>query len=528
LGELISREDALNLRLARARKPQIVPMTKVLDATRLRIMNIQCFLAPIRLLPEEILSYILQIAFNDGESPWNFTHITRSFRMAAFNTPLMWNQIVFRPLAVGIRNMDGVERCRTITHLLNAISRSKKTPITVTIELKLPSRGDIVLETAYRSLPAALNTAADRIRSLTVQETALEYNIPSLVTNGLKGLQSLHISGTTKPRKCFEALLNLVDRTALDLRDMKLLISPTFVTPDRACWQRLTSLEILGLPPLAVISQCLNLRLLQLRAHSKSRGSTEPLCSPPIILPNLEHLVMEFFPVTLLRSLSLPALIQLEIDSTHHATATEAFPPFPSLLYLQLKGRFTIDPSCFITPVLNLCEISGLRLGGSEITIPRHYKEWESPSALLKLTLESIVDDTDAIAVMLRHHTRVLSLNMSFVSSTPSIIKSLWSTVLHLPSNNSPGPFCPSLRRFRVKFRSNRYKQVAILGMLQALAMVRESAGMPLEKLSFSQYRRGNPSSRELLPLSSDQTEADSDSDQSTCVIFMCGLQSNY
>jgi hypothetical protein len=417
--------------------------------------------------------------------------------------------------------MGGVERCRTIIHLLDALARSKKTPITVTIELNLAVEGNTDLKTAYRLLPTALNTAADRIRSLTILDVNFELYIPSLVTKGLTGLQSLYISGTAKPRKCYESLLNLVDRTAFDLRDMKLLISPTFVTPDRACWKRLTSLDLLGLPPLTVLSQCLDLRVLRLRNHSNTRGPTEPLCSPPITLPNLKHLAMEFFPVTLLRSLSLPVLLRLEIDSPHPATATDTFPPFPSLLHLQIKGRFTIDPSCFITPALTVCEISGSRIGGSVITTPRHYREWKSPSVLVNLMLESVVDDTDVILAMLRHHSGILSLDMTFVTSTPSIIRSLWSTVLHSSSDDSPGPFCPSLRRFRVKFRSNRYKQVAIFGMLQALAMVRESGGMPLEKLSFSQFRRGNPSPRELLPLYSDQAEADSDSDQSTCVIFM-------
>ena len=492
-------------------------MTKVLQLTRTRIANIRSFLAPIRLLPEEILSYILQITFIDGQSPWTFAHVSRSFRIATLNTPMMWDRIIFRTSPTLVRNMNGIERCRTGSQLVNALQRSKKAPVTLTIELKLPVGGDRALETAYRAIPGALNIAADRIRSLTIMDLGFDYYLPNLITRGLKDLRILYISGATKPRRCFETLLNLVDKTALSVHTMTLLIPPTLITPNRTYWQRLATLVIQGIPPLAVVSQCLNLRSLRLRAPHD--GATEPLRLPPITLFNLHNLVLEFFPVTFLRSLSLPSLLSLEITSSQPVIATEAFPPFPSLETFLLKGLFTVDPSCFITPSLTSCTILGTRLGGSVMTTPRHYKEWESPSKLAKLVIDGALDETDTILTMLRHHSEVSSLSLSSVTSTPSIIRSLWFTVMHLSGDNGPGPLCPSLKKFRVQFKSPRYKQVAILGMLHAMAMVRESGGFPLEGISFLQFRHGTPVLKALLPLSVERRQADSDSDQSTYVI---------
>ena len=429
----------------------------------------------------------------------------------------MWNRIMFRTLPSAHRNENGVEICRTVAQLRSALERSKKTPITLAIDMKVPVGGDPKMEAVYLQLPSTLNTAADRILSLFIIDSDFDYTIPltSFVTKGLKSLQILQISEATKPRRCFEALLDLVDRTAPNLHTMKLPAYPTFVTPGRSCWKMLSSLEVYGLPPLSVLSQCLGLRCLQLHDLPRARSSTEPLHSPPIILPNLERLDMKSFPVTFLRSLSLPALVSLDIDSHQHAIATQPFHPFPSLTSLQIKGRFTMDPSVFVAPSLTQCALIGSRVGTSIIAKPKHYKDQGSSSVLANLELESLVDETDALLPMLRHHASIAKLSLTFVSSTPSVVKSLWSTVVHPSRDEGPRPLCPSLHTFHIKFKSPRYKQVAILGMLQALLMVRESAGMPLAELSFHQFRRGTAVSKDLAASSGDRQEADPDSDQS-------------
>lgn len=430
----------------------------------------------------------------------------------------MWNKILFRTSPIAFRNVDGVERCHTRQQLLDALQRSKRAQITVTIELRLPNGGDRALEAIYRTIPAALGTAADRICSLTIVDISFDYYLPNIITKGLKSLQTLHISGTLKPRRCFETLLGLVDRTAPNLQSMSLTISPTFIKPDRKCWQTLTTLVIQGVPPLSVVSQFVNLRSLQLRAHSDPTVVSEPLHSPPFILPSLQALVIGSFPVNFLRSLSLPALIHLKIDSNRHVTVVDLFPPFPSLVTLILSGSFTIDPSCFTTPLLTSLIIPGRRHAGNILLSPRHYREWTSPSKVTKLVLDNMTDETGSVLAMLRHHLQVSDLTLMFVSSTPSVIQALWGTVLHSSSDDGSSPLCPLLKELSIKFRSIRYKQVAISGMLQAMAMARESGGLPLEAITFFQFRHGNVSRKQLLPLSGELQQTESDSDQSTYV----------
>ncbi|KIM22856.1 hypothetical protein M408DRAFT_28395 [Serendipita vermifera MAFF 305830] len=518
LEELEDRSNSLSQRLTRARQQQVKTMSKALETTKQRMANIRHFLAPIRSLPEELVSFILQIAWGNGHSPWTLAHVSRCFRTATFNSPLMWNNILFRATPSMIRNVGGVERCHTGPQLAAALQRSKKALITLTIELKLPNGGDPAIEAVYKSMPGVLNTAADRLHSLTILDQGFDYQLPNLVTKGLKNLHTLYVSGPSKSRRYLEPLLALVDKTSPNLQDMTLLISPALITPGRECWQRLTTLVLHGIPKLALMSQCLNLRSFHLHCHLGPREATEPLPVPPITLPNLEHFVTHFFPVTFFRSLFLPALVTLEIESNQHVNVTEPFPPFPSLVALLLKGRFSIDPSCFIAPSLTSLSIRSTHIAGCVITTPRHYKDCTTPSILTKLVLENVTDMTDTALTMLRHHAQISSLNITPVSSTPSIIRSLWSTALHSSAaDDNCKALCPSLKNLRVKFRSPRYKQVAILGMLQAMAMVRESRGIPLESISFLRFRHGSPALKELLPLTDEGQEADSDSDQSTC-----------
>jgi hypothetical protein len=183
------------------------------------LLEQRALLAPIGLLPSELLGTIFEAYVASGNSPWSITCISRRFRTVAFAFPRLWNCITVSDSIqdeLG-RYVDGREVCNSVARLEAALKRAQNTLLDVSIRSNIASN------------------KLNEVNTIQLFEKALQH---------LPQIQSLHISSTerTLPRI---PLRSISDAPNLAMHDIKLEFG---VTPqgDPTVWAFMDVLKMIA------------------------------------------------------------------------------------------------------------------------------------------------------------------------------------------------------------------------------------------------------------------------------------------
>jgi len=247
------------------------------------LLEQRALLAPIGLLPSELLGTIFETYVASGNSPWSITCISRRFRTVAFAFPRLWNRITVSDSIqdeLG-RYVDGREVCNSVARLEAALRRAQNTLLDVSIRSNIASN------------------KLNEVNTIQLFEKALQR---------LPQIRSLHISSTerTLPRI---PLRSISDAPNPAMHDIKLEFG---VTPqgDPTVWPFMDLLKIIA-------STSTALQYLYLDGHDAE------IVAPYFSGPILRHLVIQRKHFTLPDTTVLDFL--RSCDSLSHLTL-EAIP----------------------------------------------------------------------------------------------------------------------------------------------------------------------------------------------------------
>ena len=320
----------------------------------------KALLAPIGLLPSELLGTIFEAYVASGNSPWNITCISRRFRSAALASPRLWNRITVSDSIqdeLG-RYVDGREVCNSVARLEAALKRAQNALLDISIRSNIASN------------------KLNEVNTIQLFEMALQR---------LPQIQYLHISSTerTLPRI---PLHSIPDAPNLTLYDIKLEFG---VTPqgDPTLWAFMDLLKIIA-------STSIGLRYLRL--DGRDTEIVAPYFSGPILrslviqrkyftLPDtavlnflhscdsLWHLTLEAIPLHLIElpviSTLLLRTLRLEDCSISNFFDTSEF---PLLEELYLKCHVPEENVVFPSP--KLPQLRHLELVTNDFRFVKHFQ----------------------------------------------------------------------------------------------------------------------------------------------------------
>ena len=247
LKELEEFEKAEQLDIRRETRSKAEELNQRRVATMKSLLEQRALLAPIGLLPSELLGTIFEAYVASGNSPWSITCVSRRFRTIALASPRLWNRITVSDSIqdeLG-RYVDGREVCNSVARLEAALRRAQNTLLDISIRSNIASN------------------KLNEVNTIQLFEKALQR---------LPQIRSLHISSTerTLPRI---PLHNISDAPNLTMHEIKLEFG---VTPqgDRTVWAFMDLLKIIA-------STSTSLRYLYLDGHDAE--VVAPYFSGPIL-----------------------------------------------------------------------------------------------------------------------------------------------------------------------------------------------------------------------------------------------------
>ena len=247
LKELEEFEKAEQLDIRRETRIKAEELTQRRANITKALLEQRALLAPIGLLPSELLGTIFEEYVATGDSPWSITCISRRFRTVALDSPRLWNRITVSDSIqdeLG-RYVDGREVCNSVVRLEAALRRAQNTLLDVSIRSNIASN------------------KLNEVNTILLFEKALQR---------LPQIQYLHISSTERNLPPIP-LRSISDDPNLTLHDIKLEFGVTS-QGDRTVWAFMDLLKIIG-------STSIGLRYLCIDGHDAE--IVAPYFSSPIL-----------------------------------------------------------------------------------------------------------------------------------------------------------------------------------------------------------------------------------------------------
>lgn len=508
------------LHKARSAK-QLESLQSLLASARLKEAKIRAFLAPIRRLPEEILSEIFQTVHQDLEiGSWTLTQVCRVWRVVAFDTPSLWSNVKYSPKAQS-RNKFGKEQCRTVRELASTFRQSKEALLDVELDLSFSSNGPY-LRDRVEALSSVLDPISGRLRKLTIWCPHVRLwitDVPeiSLFTKPLTSLQQLSIYGHSTLSLC-RSFLQLVDNTASNVSHMTLIMTdgPSLLPIQLTLWPRLTYLETQVPLSWSVLSGCINLRTLLLQRDLDPSWLND--LTDVVTFPQLEDATIHN-PHTFFARISAPALRRLLI--TARFVSSTSSPPIhlPSLLELEIPVPVEIYTDFCVAPLLRSMRIGCNKEGGSTVSNRENQSNTNmcTGSSLELLKLEDVEIKENILLNILQCNSRIKELVLDEVPCAPAII-----THLSALTDSSPSEYeerepllCPLLEKVTLRLGSHGCSQTKLRNIAQKLIAARANSCRPLTELLLFRYRHGHTTNADDLMVlaSEDNLGAHSDAE---------------
>jgi F-box-like len=401
MKELEELEKAEQLDIRRGTRVMVEELNQRRAMLEKSLLEQRALLAPVGVLPFELLGTIFEAYVASGNSPWNLTSISRQFRAVALRSPCLWNRITVTDSIqdeLG-RYVDGREVCNSVARLEAALGRAQNTLLDVSLRSNLAS-------------------------SMLSEDDTVQLFEKALAR--LPHIRSLHISSTDRalpriPPCCIS------DDSNFTLRDIKLEFGHT-AFGERTVWAFIDLLKLIGSTSNGLEYLCLGVNDVDIIAPYFSR-------------PTLRHLVIqcEWYSLPgagvlgLLRSCDSLWHLSLKAISLHGIGASVISTPLLRTLHLEhcTFGNF-LDTSEFpfleelslkcnvseVFPALNLPNLRRLVLFTNDFRFAKHFRMSQleilvlepiyqpNPSFLHSGMLEYFVECTDGALLT----TRVLVL----------------------------------------------------------------------------------------------------------------------
>lgn len=499
LVEAIKQTSIIEFKTSKARSAkQLENLQPLLASARLKEAKIRAFLAPVRILPEEVLSEIFQTVHQHLDiGGWTLTQVCRVWRAVAFDTPSLWSTVKYSPKAQS-RNKFGKEQCRTVRELASTFRRSKEALLDVELDLSFNNMRPFIRD-RFEALSSVLDPISGRIRKLTLWRPHMDTESPgiSLFTKPLTSLQQLSFHGYST-LFFLRNLLQLVDDTARNFSHMRLMMTDgTSLLPTQlTLWPRLMHLETQVPLSLSVLSGCINLRTLLLQRDLHPSWLND--FTDVVTFPHLEAATIHN-PHIFFARISAPALQRLVI--TARFVSSTSSPPIhlPSLLELEIPAPVETYTDFCIAPLLRSMKI-GCNKGDRSIVSSRedqrNTKKY-STSSLELLKLENVAIEEDLLLDILQCHSRIKELILDEVPCAPAIITHLCAFTASSPSEPTEDMereplLCPLLEKVTLRLGSHDCSQAKLRNISQELVAARANTCRPLAELLLFRYKHGH------------------------------------
>ncbi|KAJ7057545.1 hypothetical protein C8F01DRAFT_319351 [Mycena amicta] len=382
---------------------QIQTLLYARDRQRARVAALKSAVAPVRMLPADVLTEIFLSVVKRSTSKrvkraLRVSAVCADWRQLALSTPRLWDM----PMILNVCNVS--PGYAAVTN--DILERSSPHPIAITLVI-----GDVT-KPISSALVKTVIAFVHRWRSINVNFDLLPFlqSVPAQTLHHLTSATFNLLAETTSPPSALFLDAPRLSDLRLSIHDLSTLAFP---------WSQLTELNLsIGPSPLLLgtIGQCTSLCDLRLNAVAWKDGDL-PLVSHAVILAHLKTFVLmivqedsylgTFTPF--FAQFTFPTLQRLEIRlamDDEEAFLGDAFAPFlgrcPSLDYLRISSC-DMDSDALEDILLNVPSLKTLQLSSCPYCVGNAFFErlthrqtgFTAAPCLKKVVLSEVGDDYD-------------------------------------------------------------------------------------------------------------------------------------